>query len=266
MNRDYFDRIMDIQYKLSKDDQNFFDIIKKLIEIEHQRYIDNVNCKQRGALQWNNNSCYMDSVLLPILTDPPLFVRENIFSQQFDDENKENLRRTLIEIHKNIRKGRHGTYCVNLREKLYGTLDVYKTNEQQDAGEFLTNLLELFNDNQMYEHKFLELPLSNINNIMDNNKNLIGITLPIYTDYKPNINDIPERINNFNLKCILIKTGGSSGGHYTCYYVCKFKNENKWYYYDDTNSKNLITLIGDFDKVKKYNDLMYPTFLLYKKL
>lgn len=44
-----------------------------------------------------------------------------------------------------------------------------------------------------------------------------------------------------SLSGIVIHSGGSSGGHYTCYFKCS----NKWFFYDDVPSS--IKLIGSYD-------------------
>jgi hypothetical protein len=78
----YFKKIIDIQNTMTKDDPIIQKTIESLIEIEHDRYIKNTSCTDRGVFSNYRNSCYMDSILLPLLSDPPKFIRQEIFAKK----------------------------------------------------------------------------------------------------------------------------------------------------------------------------------------
>jgi ubiquitin C-terminal hydrolase len=260
---DYFDKIIKIQDLMINEnnkEQKLLNIIKSLIEIEHERYIKNTKCEDRGGLKNVRNSCYMDSVLLPLLSDPPKFIRENILAKPiFDDTKKENIRRELINIYSQIKKGKFGEYCTNLRGAINNidtikTLDInleylikrllnYGSSSMEDSGEFIKDFLEYLNLD--YESPY-------------------GISR-----YYPNKTNpellITEDINiSTNLKLFAIIVFSSS--HYMSYYLCEYQNKDMWFFYNDLGPS--INIIGNLNDVENniIKKNLQKKVLLYKKI
>lgn len=81
----------------------------------------------------------------------------------------------------------------------------------------------------------------------------IGIS---YTEYGDEIKkfvslkikpDENVKIGNIDLELssIIIHQGGTSGGHYVSYFKCN----DMWFFYDDTSSRRMITLIGSYENL-----------------
>jgi len=88
------------------------------------------------------------------------------------------------------------------------------------------------------------------------NRNSLTVKLKTPVIIQEYIKQIPNKI--FQLKIITIHHGSIRGGHYTAY----FKHGANWYYYDDMNSSQNITLVH-FDTVKEdssINGSMYMYF------
>ena len=270
-----------------------------------------------GLSNYKGFSCFMDSVLVPILViDSKL--RDDILNSSSTEDCALKVKQSLIDLKNNIEKGNNQNCsllinilknCENFKEMMSG--------EQQDDHEFLVRLLQLFkieptNVKEQYytwdikdkwrlkndrdikygilEINLLEYPengnilevyqqgvfsdFSNspinekpfkgdadkgeldrvdytysVNRIMNSDYLIFHTSRKMFNSKLKVQITIPQTIKNiengkeYSLSIITVHIGGSQGGHYISF----FKYNDKWYLYDDLNSK-IIEI--DFEKYK----------------
>lgn len=128
---------------------------------------DNKKCTFTG-LNYNSNSCYQDSVLMSLFAIPNDFIQKSILTkdvkslteknskkwivcsenQQKDYEIRQEIKKELNDIAKNIQQGNHSVAitCKNLR-KIFSrcsTIEKFHETNTQDAGEFLQYIFNIF--------------------------------------------------------------------------------------------------------------------------
>lgn len=121
-------------------------------------------CDIFKGLQWTENSCYLDSVLICLFSTPSAFVFHNILYDPVSEEQKTDVickdkkaknkvRKELVKIYNTIRGlGGDIETCKDLRKKLKKCKSSQKFHRGniQDAGEFLIYLLGIFETNKAY--------------------------------------------------------------------------------------------------------------------
>jgi ubiquitin C-terminal hydrolase len=71
---------------------------------------------------------------------------------------------------------------------------------------------------------------------------------------------VKKKNKHLSLSSIVIHSGGSLGGHYTCYFKCS----DKWFFYDDNPSSiNLIGSYNDVMNISKMNPKNNATLIFY---
>jgi hypothetical protein len=115
----------------------------------------------KRGLSYNNNSCYMDSVLTALLAVPNTVIDDNILTRDISEilkkpkvwkkcplKSRQDIQQELVNVTKYIRgdNNENDKTCSIMRsliKKCSGTQD-FHSDETQDAGEFLSYLFSLF--------------------------------------------------------------------------------------------------------------------------
>ena len=124
-----------------------------------------------NGLRFNNNSCYIDSLLVVLLITPTTFVNDNIFFSEVEKNvdhfsvcgsisNKENKRKMVKMIQKEMRDlaidmryNIEVNKCTAMRDMIRNCTgnDIYKEGSTADPAELLNTIFTIFNINTMSE-------------------------------------------------------------------------------------------------------------------
>lgn len=225
--------------------------------------------KKLNVLKNKENSCYIDSILYPILIIPNNYIYKEIEKSKKEEVKKIKLFLKYLKYEINNSEGKNIT-TKPLKKKLkqYNILkEILNNNNEQDLSEFLYLFLNLFginptkikintkeininiieigvNKNQKIEeeikknYNILESKclIININRIINKEKTFEEIEFK----RKIKIND-----KDLRLKIIIMHIGENC---YRGHYISFFKYRNYWVYFNNLN-KNLK--IVDFNEIKK---------------
>ena len=225
--------------------------------------------KKLNVLKNKENSCYIDSILYPILIIPNNYIYKEIEKSKKEEVKKIKLFLKYLKCEINNSEGKNIT-TKPLKKKLkqYNILkEILNNNNEQDLSEFLYLFLNLFginptkikintkeininiieigvNKNQKIEeeikknYNILESKclIININRIINKEKTFEEIEFK----RKIKIND-----KDLRLKIIIMHIGENC---YRGHYISFFKYRNYWVYFNNLN-KNLK--IVDFNEIKK---------------
>ena len=211
-------------------------------------------CNIKG-LKWISNSCYLDSVLIALLSSDSTFVKDNILEKQLTENTgrlltcgKDKLRdlqiRTKIQteinrIFKTIRDSdnKEPLYCTNLR-KIFKSCEnkyTFHTDNMEDPIDLLEYLCDIFGIS--FTTSFNELPT--IYPVIDYPDFLV------YTFDRNRHRKHPftptETVSNKGVKLYLNSVVMYTSRHYVSYFRCN----NHWLYYNDMKNQS-ITYVGDY--------------------
>jgi ubiquitin C-terminal hydrolase len=142
--------------QLNQSDKAVIDILKIINKLE---YISSqppasvpLSCNLFKGMTYNQaNSCYTDSVLVPLLFNPAPYIKKYLLNNKIklpknDTCNTRQIINELIKIHNKISKGETGQYCTNFRKviKNCNYLNEFSGTHQDESGAFITKLLHLF--------------------------------------------------------------------------------------------------------------------------
>lgn len=211
-------------------------------------------CNIKG-LKWVDNSCYLDSVLIALLSIDSTFVKNNIIDKGLTEntgkllscsKDKEKDLQIRTKIQKEINRifitirdteNKVPLYCTNLR-KIFKSCEnkyTFHTDNMEDPVDFLEYLCDIFGIT--FTTSFNELPTTYpvidypdfIAYTFDRNRHRKHPFTPTETITKDN--------NTLHLNSIVMYTHR----HYTCYFRCN----NHWLYYNDMKNPS-ITYVGDY--------------------
>lgn len=102
-----------------------------------------------SGLNYNSNSCYQDSILTVLLSQPSNFIDENILNKAVNDDIFP-IQEELIRLAEGMRNEKQNLTCIKLRALLSKLKTIKKYQNfhgrgMQDAGEFLLFIFSLFN-------------------------------------------------------------------------------------------------------------------------
>jgi ubiquitin C-terminal hydrolase len=145
------------------DKNNIYNIRSQtVLDMLSEYNFPNVNC-EFGLFKNINNSCYIDSILLPLLLPTILgydnFIYDSIINSNPTEDCSINIRDSLVQIIKHIKqkdiikvqKDNSKTICIDFRNLLRTYCSQYMSQENafytsrmQESGEFLTFILDRF--------------------------------------------------------------------------------------------------------------------------
>ena len=142
-----------------------------------------VDVKKLRVLTWNDNSCYIDSVLFALFTFPCEFINKKILLNRINhspslsttDENIRNiLQKYIIKLVISIRHTHDISDCSKFRKilsfcTLRGKPDFGQT-DQQEAGEFLVYLFTVFNINNLAKNRTITYVTNNLSKNVTKNE------------------------------------------------------------------------------------------------
>lgn len=233
----------------------------------------------RKYFNWDNNSCYIDSLFVSLFHSKNILIDNFITNLEINtstytnfsktDIQKLNVSATLIQsqieniykqlsIHHNDDKKE---LCNNIRNNLQNHNNILKIyNLKNNTTNFIStynnpiDLLEYVTNNVFINVNNITSISCDYNDYKNNNfnfdNNLIGehnmfSDINFITIINPKKLIIKENIPNYDSSLILHSIIVNTGGHYVCYYKCN----NKWYYYNDTKNDKQTRLIGNIKVV-----------------
>lgn len=155
-------------YVVNQDEREFMYVYRALgilaAFLESDMETEEVETCSVTGLRNTGNSCYLDSTIVALLAVPNDFTDEYILDAKLQERpqiscskggdpkedlhNRRAVQKALIEIAKSIRGEKTVEHCVNLRKLLARcptSIAAFHRTGQEDAGEFLTYLISLFN-------------------------------------------------------------------------------------------------------------------------
>lgn len=233
----------------------------------------------RKYFNWDNNSCYIDSLLVSLFHSKNILIDNFITNLEINTSTYTNFLKTDIQ-----KLTVSATLIQSQIENIYKQLSIHHNDDKQElCGNIRNNLQNHNNILKIYNlensatnfisttNNPIDLLLYVTNNVFINVNNITSISCD-YNDYKNNnfnfdnnqigkhnmfsdINFITimnpkkliikENIPNYDSSLILHSIIVNTGGHYVCYYKCN----NKWYYYNDTKNDKQTRLIGNIKVV-----------------
>ncbi len=173
----------------STDDDYMDEDEKSREEIEYDETRFQKICTKFKGLNYTGNSCYQDSVLLPLLAMPNRIIREQILEKNlskivYKDKKwiscgknleqdiliRQSIQKELQRITASMRNMEDNQTCSNLRklfEKCPGS-EAFHRKGMQDAGEFLLYLFNIFQTEVMLKHR-----VTYVTNDLESNDNLV---------------------------------------------------------------------------------------------
>lgn len=121
-----------------------------------------------SGLNYNNNSCYIDSVLMPLLSVKSDFVKTNILEKKIEkklNEKYTEIQKELYFLSFYLQKGYQNLSSKNLRLLL---LEKFVGCNMEDAGEFLLYIFDIFKVEDVIRRKRTY--------VIDNDENIILIS------------------------------------------------------------------------------------------
>tara|TARA_X000000950_G_C13919934_1_gene662872 strand:- start:6566 stop:7603 length:1038 start_codon:yes stop_codon:yes gene_type:complete len=99
-----------------------------------------------SGLMWDNNSCYMDCILMCLLVQPATWTKRFILNSNHDNSFKILLSTELNYLYRKIHSNTEKYSCKELRNifNIYSPESIFTTYEQADSDEFLRYLFNIF--------------------------------------------------------------------------------------------------------------------------
>jgi len=202
-------------------------------------------CTNRVKIEWKNNSCYLDSLMVALFASPDkdkYAYFEDAFKHKIGDaDNAKHLKTAFNEVFVKFKNNEQGTTDHYTLEKLRTAISNYDTPPQgspnwttdnRGCEEALAVMFKMNNNNNKFIYEY-EDPLT-----LNEGHPLYYIQIQ---HQGLDLNKIPNEVTftnkNFKLSAIIIYDNRRE--HFTCYYLCN----NAWYYYDDHYTVDSTTRI-----------------------